>query len=39
VSSISTFKTPTEVKVAALGGETLLPADPAPAKYLQETCS
>ncbi|MDX3380877.1 helix-turn-helix transcriptional regulator [Streptomyces niveiscabiei] len=36
VSSISTFNTPTDVTVAELAVETLLPADPATAKYLQE---
>ncbi|MFM9610430.1 helix-turn-helix domain-containing protein [Streptomyces niveiscabiei] len=39
VSSISTFNTPTDVTVAELAVETLLPADPATAKYLQETGS
>ncbi|MFF3492834.1 helix-turn-helix domain-containing protein [Streptomyces sp. NPDC002795] len=35
VSSISTFNTPLDVTVAELAVETLLPADPATAKYLQ----
>ncbi|MPY57256.1 helix-turn-helix domain-containing protein [Streptomyces spongiae] len=35
VSSISTFNTPMDVTVAELAIETLLPADPATAKYLQ----
>ncbi|MFD3627268.1 helix-turn-helix domain-containing protein [Streptomyces sp. NPDC058698] len=35
VSSISTFNTPMDVTVAELAVETLLPADPATAKYLQ----
>ncbi|MCX5530250.1 helix-turn-helix transcriptional regulator [Streptomyces sp. NBC_00006] len=34
VSSISTFNTPMDVTVAELAVETLLPADPATAKYL-----
>ncbi|MFZ3560932.1 helix-turn-helix domain-containing protein [Streptomyces sp. BH055] len=34
VSSISTFNTPLDVTVAELAVETLLPADPATAKYL-----
>lgn len=34
VSSISTFNTPMDVTVAELAIETLLPADPATAKYL-----
>ncbi|MGY0490762.1 helix-turn-helix domain-containing protein [Streptomyces sp. WG-D5] len=37
VSSISTFNTPLDVTVAELAVETLLPADPATAKYLQST--
>ncbi|GGT06635.1 helix-turn-helix domain-containing protein [Streptomyces chromofuscus] len=36
VSSISTFNTPMDVTVAELAIETLLPADPATVKYLQE---
>ncbi|MGD6742213.1 helix-turn-helix domain-containing protein [Streptomyces sp. BH106] len=36
VSSISTFNTPLDVTVAELAVETLLPADPATAKYLQD---
>jgi transcriptional regulator with XRE-family HTH domain len=35
ISSISTFNTPMDVTVAELAIETLLPADPATAKYLQ----
>jgi hypothetical protein len=35
VSSISTFNTPLDVTVAELAIETLLPADPATAKYLR----
>ncbi|MEU0614192.1 helix-turn-helix transcriptional regulator [Streptomyces albogriseolus] len=35
VSSISTFNTPMDVTVAELAVETLLPADPATAAYLQ----
>jgi transcriptional regulator with XRE-family HTH domain len=35
VSSISTFNTPMDVTVAELAIETLLPADPATAKYLR----
>jgi transcriptional regulator with XRE-family HTH domain len=35
VSSISTFNTPMDVTVAELAIETLVPADPATAKYLQ----
>ncbi|MET9496492.1 helix-turn-helix transcriptional regulator [Streptomyces sp. NPDC006552] len=35
VSSISTFNTPMDVTVAELAVETLLPADPATAKYLR----
>ncbi|QER86876.1 helix-turn-helix domain-containing protein [Streptomyces tendae] len=35
VSSISTFNTPMDVTVAELAVETLLPADPATAEYLQ----
>lgn len=35
VSSISTFNTPMDVTVAELAIETLLPADPSTAKYLQ----
>ncbi|MGM1075011.1 helix-turn-helix domain-containing protein [Streptomyces sp. H28] len=35
VSSVSTFNTPMDVTVAELAVETLLPADPATAKYLQ----
>lgn len=37
VSSISTFNTPMDVTVAELAIETLLPADPATAKYLRST--
>lgn len=36
ISSISTFNTPMDVTVAELAIETLLPADPATVKYLQE---
>lgn len=39
VSSISTFNTPMDVTVAELAVETLLPADPATAKYLQNWLS
>ncbi len=39
VSSISTFNTPMDVTVAELAVETLLPADPATAKYLQSRLS
>ncbi|GHH93071.1 helix-turn-helix domain-containing protein [Streptomyces capillispiralis] len=39
VSSISTFNTPLDVTVAELAVETLLPADPATAKYLQSWLS
>ncbi|MEV7081084.1 helix-turn-helix transcriptional regulator [Streptomyces sp. NPDC093516] len=39
ISSISTFNTPMDVTVAELAVETLLPADPATAKYLQESVS
>ncbi|MFF4319839.1 helix-turn-helix domain-containing protein [Streptomyces sp. NPDC001568] len=39
VSSISTFNTPMDVTVAELAIETLLPADPATAKYLRSTGS
>lgn len=39
VSSISTFNTPMDVTVAELAVETLLPADPATAKYLQSWLS
>ncbi|MEV5432086.1 helix-turn-helix transcriptional regulator [Streptomyces sp. NPDC052701] len=39
ISSISTFNTPMDVTVAELAVETLLPADPATAKYLQEYVS
>ncbi|MEU1116506.1 MULTISPECIES: helix-turn-helix transcriptional regulator [unclassified Streptomyces] len=35
ISSISTFNTPMDVTVAELAIETLLPADPATAKYLR----
>ncbi|MBB5107052.1 helix-turn-helix domain-containing protein [Streptomyces spectabilis] len=35
ISSISTFNTPMDVTVAELAVETLLPADPATVKYLQ----
>lgn len=35
ISSIATFNTPMDVTVAELAIETLLPADPATAKYLQ----
>ncbi|NEC30870.1 helix-turn-helix domain-containing protein [Streptomyces sp. SID8111] len=35
VSSVSTFNTPMDVTVAELAVETLLPADPATAEYLQ----
>ncbi|MEU8952852.1 helix-turn-helix transcriptional regulator [Streptomyces sp. NPDC048518] len=35
ISSISTFNTPMDVTVAELAVETLLPADPATAKYLR----
>ncbi|OKK22479.1 XRE family transcriptional regulator [Streptomyces sp. CB00455] len=35
VSSISTFNTPMDVTVAELAVETMLPADPATAKYLR----
>ncbi|MBW8699889.1 HTH-type transcriptional repressor RghR [Streptomyces sp. MBT84] len=37
ISSISTFNTPMDVTVAELAVETFLPADPATAKYLQNT--
>ncbi|MCI3934000.1 helix-turn-helix domain-containing protein [Streptomyces sp. AN091965] len=36
ISSISTFNTPMDVTVAELAVETLLPADPATVKYLQD---
>ncbi|MET9610599.1 helix-turn-helix transcriptional regulator [Streptomyces sp. NPDC006512] len=39
VSSISTFNTPMDVTVAELAIETLLPADPATAKYLRSAGS
>ncbi|MYW62656.1 helix-turn-helix domain-containing protein [Streptomyces sp. SID8379] len=39
VSSISTFNTPMDVTVAELAIETLLPADPATVKFLQEALS
>ncbi|WP_280874282.1 helix-turn-helix domain-containing protein [Streptomyces pseudovenezuelae] len=39
ISSISTFNTPMDVTVAELAIETLLPADPATAKYLQALMS
>ncbi|MFD9356265.1 helix-turn-helix domain-containing protein [Streptomyces sp. NPDC060031] len=39
VSSISTFNTPMDVTVAELAIETLLPADPATAKYLRSLAS
>ncbi|MEV5981236.1 helix-turn-helix transcriptional regulator [Streptomyces sp. NPDC052114] len=39
ISSISTFNTPMDVTVAELAIETLLPADPATAKFLQEHMS
>ncbi|MGW0861834.1 helix-turn-helix domain-containing protein [Streptomyces sp. NPDC002611] len=39
ISSISTFNTPMDVTVAELAIETLLPADPATAKYLQSLLS
>ncbi|WP_344014268.1 helix-turn-helix transcriptional regulator [Streptomyces thermospinosisporus] len=39
VSSISTFNMPMDVTVAELAVETLLPADPATAKYLQNWLS
>ncbi|MEF9907613.1 helix-turn-helix domain-containing protein [Streptomyces sp. P9-A2] len=39
VSSISTFNTPMDVTVAELAVETLLPADPATAKYLHSWMS
>ncbi|MFF0105081.1 helix-turn-helix domain-containing protein [Streptomyces hirsutus] len=39
VSSISTFNTPMDVTVAELAVETLLPADPATAKYLHSWLS
>ncbi|MCX4696012.1 helix-turn-helix domain-containing protein [Streptomyces sp. NBC_01408] len=39
VSSISTFNTPMDVTVAELAVETLLPADPATAKYLHSLTS
>jgi hypothetical protein len=39
VSSISTFNTPMDVTVAELAVETLLPADPATVKALQELLS
>ncbi|MFC7843332.1 helix-turn-helix domain-containing protein [Streptomyces sp. NPDC057382] len=39
ISSISTFNTPMDVTVAELAIETLLPADPATVKYLQEMSS
>ncbi|MFE0551083.1 helix-turn-helix domain-containing protein [Streptomyces pilosus] len=39
VSSISTFNTPMDVTVAELAVETLLPADPATAKYRQSWLS
>ncbi|MFF7853123.1 helix-turn-helix domain-containing protein [Streptomyces sp. NPDC007904] len=39
VSSISTFNTPMDVTVAELAVETLLPADPATAKYVQSWLS
>ncbi len=35
MSSIATFNTPMDVTVAELAVETLLPADPATAAYLQ----
>jgi transcriptional regulator with XRE-family HTH domain len=37
ISSISTFNTPMDVTVAELAIETLLPADPATAKYLHSS--
>ncbi|MFH9013144.1 helix-turn-helix domain-containing protein [Streptomyces sp. NPDC017943] len=39
ISSIATFNTPMDVTVAELAVETLLPADPATVKYLQESVS
>ncbi|WP_307534887.1 helix-turn-helix domain-containing protein [Streptomyces sp. V3I8] len=39
ISSISTFNTPMDVTVAELAVETLLPADPATAGYLQSSAS
>ncbi|MFD6291720.1 helix-turn-helix domain-containing protein [Streptomyces sp. NPDC060205] len=39
ISSISTFNTPMDVTVAELAIETLLPADPATAKYLRSLMS
>ncbi|MFI6638098.1 helix-turn-helix domain-containing protein [Streptomyces sp. NPDC050504] len=39
VSSIATFNTPMDVTVAELAIETLLPADPATAKYLRTLAS
>ncbi|MGP4044545.1 helix-turn-helix domain-containing protein [Streptomyces sp. 2A115] len=39
ISSIATFNTPMDVTVAELAIETLLPADPATAKYLQSLMS
>ncbi|MER7194204.1 helix-turn-helix domain-containing protein [Streptomyces flaveolus] len=39
ISSISTFNTPMDVTVAELAIETLLPADPATVKYLQNLMS
>ncbi|ANJ10347.1 MULTISPECIES: helix-turn-helix domain-containing protein [Streptomyces] len=39
ISSISTFNTPMDVTVAELAIETLLPADPATAKYLHTLLS
>ncbi len=39
ISSISTFNTPMDVTVAELAIETLLPADPATSKYLQQQMS
>jgi len=39
ISSISTFNTPMDVTVAELAIETLLPADPATAKYLHASMS
>ncbi|MER8012241.1 helix-turn-helix transcriptional regulator [Streptomyces sp. NPDC094149] len=39
ISSISTFNTPMDVTVAELAIETLLPADPATAKYLRSLIS
>ena len=39
ISSISTFNTPMDITVAELAIETLLPADPATAKYLHSMMS